>query len=79
MKRRLLLSGLIGLAATPFAPRAAEVSAKSASRRLHLQDCRIAGSHYYDCYAMLELEVASLLMRACLSLLIYRNTDCAAS
>ncbi len=54
MKRRLLLSGLIGLAATPFAPRAAEVSAKSASRRLHLQDCRIADSHYYDCYAVLN-------------------------
>ena len=35
------------------APAAASLRARTASNRLHLQDCRIAGSQYYDCDAVL--------------------------
>ncbi|HET7930916.1 MAG TPA: HIRAN domain-containing protein [Rhodanobacteraceae bacterium] len=36
--------------------------ARTPTNRLHLQDCRIAGSHYYDCYKVLaHLRISDVL------------------
>lgn len=40
------VSGLLPAVATPL-------QARTQANRLHLQDCRIAGSHYYDCRKVL--------------------------
>jgi hypothetical protein len=52
------------LAAAPFAARATAryAAATPLQAPLHLQDCRIAGSHHYDCHEVLSrLQIGGLL------------------
>lgn len=57
MQRRRFLTGLTAtltaLVAAPRFARAATVAHSAAPAPLHLQDCRIAGSHYYACATVL--------------------------
>lgn len=57
MQRRRFLTGLTGafatLVATPQLAHATTAGPSPVREPLHLQDCRIAGSHYYDCDAVL--------------------------
>lgn len=63
MQRRRFLSQIMrscaALAAAPFAARATAryAAATPLPAPLHLQDCRIAGSHHYDCHDVLPLRI----------------------
>ncbi|HEY9110977.1 MAG TPA: HIRAN domain-containing protein [Rhodanobacteraceae bacterium] len=51
--RRRFLGALVASIGGPLLAAVTPVRARAPSHRLHLQDCRIAGSHHCDCHKVL--------------------------
>jgi hypothetical protein len=51
--RRRFLGTLAAVIGSPLMAVVTPLRARTPSHRLHLQDCRIAGSHHYDCHEVL--------------------------
>jgi hypothetical protein len=51
--RRRFLGALVASIGSPLLAVMTPLRARNSTVRLHLQDCRIAGSHHYDCHKVL--------------------------
>ena len=67
--RRRFLGALVASIGSPLLAIVTPLRARNSTARLHLQDCRIAGSHYYDCHKVLAH------LRAGDALRLRRQTD----